>query len=106
MNREELIEAAADAMFTANDGQLGQGYDEMARAALAVFEQAHTLAAPTDDEPGAECLDCGRTDGGCDRTMDGPSTVQDEQTDAQARAAVESLAHIVRAALRAAAEAS
>lgn len=40
MNREELIEEAADAMFTANDGQPDQGYDDMARAALAVFGEA------------------------------------------------------------------
>ena len=44
--REELVEKAADAMFTANDGQFGQGYDEMARAALAVFEQ-YTPGSPS-----------------------------------------------------------
>ena len=54
MNREELIEKASDAMFTANDGQPDQGYDDMARAALAVFAKAHT---PTGDERGAEYPD-------------------------------------------------
>lgn len=81
--REELVAKAGGAFWEAIFGGLeGESVpdDVMSgiRAALAVFEQAHTprvierpdFVMPDPDSP-SECLDCGRTDGGCDRIATG-----------------------------------
>jgi hypothetical protein len=60
-------------------------YPELSRNGWALYEALRALTAPpTDDE--RECRDCGRTDGGCDRVVQGDAKLlqnSDDEREAQ-----------------------